>query len=403
MAHEPEKDAYDDPTIKMLDTLPAWFDDGTGTPNHDLLEPIGSELRKIEDDLVSIEDAMLPQTAKTKDQLQGMADLVGLVPTEGESLEHYRARILAEFQVVTSNGTIPDLLWGMSNIFGVKVTSIGPYEENTSGGQASLTVPKGALDKTELTESEVAGLATKLVPAPYFINAFQSGDLEFVTPTTYDNVENGTDSWDNYPGYDGLSTDVPQDFTSSTLPTGWTLGGAATYDDVNDRVELNPKTSNTSGNAQYDSGLGTLRDWRVNGTFYVDGGADEFTINLYADSPGTTANSTAGYQVKYDHFNSAIELKDLYAGTILTSTSVSIADSATSHAFSVSYDSGTVEVWLDGLKYIDYTISAPDYTNSGLSFGGWCGGTAGLHALSDFHLLGGSPKGNGGTFTTIIQ
>lgn len=207
MAHDDDEDGtYNDPTLKMLDTLPPWYANGEGTPNEDLIEPVGSELREIKADLNDIERASMPQNADTIEQLSDIASLVDITPNVGESIGHFRARIIAELQIVTAKGTISDLLTGLAVILDVDVTRIGPYSEYSEGGRASVTVPQGSLDNTDLTDTEIATLGQKILAASYGLDTTVKGSLKFVSVETYNDVTDGSDSWNNYPGYDGLDS-----------------------------------------------------------------------------------------------------------------------------------------------------------------------------------------------------
>lgn len=207
MPHDDEDGEYNDPTLQMLDTLPPWYASGEDTPNEDLYEPIGSELRDVEADLDDIEAATMPQNADSIDQLADIASLVDITPNPGESVSHFRARIIAELQIVTAKGTISDLLTGLSVILDTDVRRIGPYTEYDTGGRASVTVPEESLNNTDLTETEIAELGQKILPASYGLDTTIKGTLRCVSVETYNDIQAGNDSWNNYPGYDGLDAD----------------------------------------------------------------------------------------------------------------------------------------------------------------------------------------------------
>lgn len=197
--------AYNDPTALLLDYMPEWYSKDVGGPNGDLMEAPGRQLKDLSSDLKEIEEATKVQTANTKEQLKNHADIVGLTPRPGEHIEHFRARILAEMMITTSEGTVPDLLEGLSTILKVDVESLRPYEEYNRGGSADVTIPTNATEQTSLTNSEIANLGEKLLKGTARLNIKKKGTLVFMTETEYQNKS--STYWDTYEyGYDGLDS-----------------------------------------------------------------------------------------------------------------------------------------------------------------------------------------------------
>lgn len=207
---------YDDPAIEMLDGLPVWLDDGSGSNNHDVFDPAGQQISPMQLDLHDMKFEMHIQTAQEWGSLEEIGYMVDLEPTEGEHIEHFRARILAEFLVITSSGTIWNLMNGLSIILGIDVSQIADYQEYDTGWDITLRVPTMALDNTRLTAEEVAELGEKLLSPTKDLDILSRGTFYFRTPEYY----NSRSDWTDYEyGWDGL------DANGDPKDTGGTYAG----------------------------------------------------------------------------------------------------------------------------------------------------------------------------------
>jgi hypothetical protein len=134
------------------------------------------------------------------DRLAAIGDIVGLEPKSGERLERYRARLIAEFQLTTNDGTANDIITTTAEILDVDKETIG-YFENDSGPYASIDVRVGgnAIDRSALTQSDLSEILDRMAGAGISINVLVRGTFTYITPTDY----NGS-NFDASLGYDGL-------------------------------------------------------------------------------------------------------------------------------------------------------------------------------------------------------
>lgn len=256
--------SHDDTTEHLVGGLPPYYPSSAESSNYDLLSPIGDELDNNEDDIEEVDRSLTIQTvgrvdynvsngetvtipegetwvfrdvtvngtlvidgeliAKSVDQsngtvtnngtldtgtgyrdeivdrLQALAQPIDLPPEESEAVEHYRARILAEFSLTTSRGTIEDLIVTAAEILDVDESSIG-FSEPSGGenGTAEISLPTAALDQYELDDQDLVSVLDRLIPAGYRLTGFRGGTFTYITPADYD-----VDNHDASLGYDGL-------------------------------------------------------------------------------------------------------------------------------------------------------------------------------------------------------
>lgn len=182
----------------LASRLPPWLPNSKKSNNYRLLAPIESEIESAADDLRSVDNALNVQTAETIEQIERIAKLVDIPPRRDEELEHYRARVMAEFQLLTCEGTVRDVLESTATILGTDVSSLR-YEEQP--GSCQLGVPTAALDKIELSPTEFAAIVDRLVPSSYSVLALTRGSFTYITPEEY---ESSGFVHDPDRGYDGL-------------------------------------------------------------------------------------------------------------------------------------------------------------------------------------------------------
>lgn len=168
--------------------------------NEKVLDPIGQKLDEIDSLISDVDDANTVQDATSIDQLALLAALVSLEPEEGEPLNEYRTRVLIEYQLNTSQGTLTDLVEAAAEILDVDEESIR-WEEPLNVGEIRLGFPSDGLNNVALTPSEFADALTRLAAASYRIDPFTLGTFTYITPTDYSN-----DAHDPDLGYDGLDT-----------------------------------------------------------------------------------------------------------------------------------------------------------------------------------------------------
>jgi hypothetical protein len=133
-------------------------------------------------------------------RLEKLGAMVQVYPYDGESISHYRARIIAEFSLMTAEGTFEDLLTLAVEILDVSPESLF-INDRLAPGEAEIQVPAQGLQNTELGESELADVLERVLPASYSLSALQRGTFTYITPSQYD-----LNDHDASKGYDGLDT-----------------------------------------------------------------------------------------------------------------------------------------------------------------------------------------------------
>lgn len=133
-------------------------------------------------------------------RLEKLGTMVQIYPYNGETIAHYRARIIAEFALMTAEGTFEDLL-----TLAVEVLEVSPgslfINDRLAPGAAEIQVPAQGLQNTELSETELADVLERVMPASYTLSALQRGTFTYITPSEYDLNNHDADL-----GYDGLDT-----------------------------------------------------------------------------------------------------------------------------------------------------------------------------------------------------
>jgi len=182
--------------------LPTFMPKDPNSGNYRLLKTVAGVLDIIRDDIEAVDFAMNVQTAQSMGELDKLGELVDLHPYENETVEHFRARLIAEYQLVTGEGTIRDLLQGAAAILDVDSRNLD-YAEPTLGtnehGTMSMTFPVKTLDASELTDSELANILDQLVPAGYRLDALKKGTFTYISESDYQAA-----NFDPDLGYDGL-------------------------------------------------------------------------------------------------------------------------------------------------------------------------------------------------------
>lgn len=192
--------ADEDLTRDLVGGLPGYYPSSERSSNYDLLEPIGERLCNHEAIIDVIDDASGVQTARDMEELEALGELIQTYPREGESLEHYRARLIAEYALSSGTGTIRSLLETAAGILDVQPSSI-TFSEPAGGenGTAQLGLPAQAIDDTDLTENDLIDILDRLIAAGYRLTAQIIGTLVYISPADY-----AADNHDPAKGYDGL-------------------------------------------------------------------------------------------------------------------------------------------------------------------------------------------------------
>jgi hypothetical protein len=183
----------------ILRRLPGWMPTDESTGNFKLLDTVGHAIDRLDADIESVDNATTPQEAETVAQLEELAKMVQLPSKQNEGKEKYRTRVLVEFQHVTNEGSIDELVSNVATLLDVRIQKIDFRKDGH--GSITLAVPGSALDSLEITNSEFVNIAESLIAAGFNLSAIRRGTFTYITPTEY---QNG--NWDSSKGYDGLDT-----------------------------------------------------------------------------------------------------------------------------------------------------------------------------------------------------
>jgi hypothetical protein len=184
----------------IMSNLPSYYPNSPGTGNYQLILPIAKYIDSTDDDIQTVKDAIDVKEVDDIETLARLGKLVNTVPRENEGLEHYRARVMAEYALSTCEATIEDVLVNAANILNVSPESI-TYNEPVQGeyGTVELSFPQRAISDSALTDTELSTILDRLLPASYRIDTFIPGSFEYITPTDYN-----SNNHDSTKGYDGL-------------------------------------------------------------------------------------------------------------------------------------------------------------------------------------------------------
>lgn len=170
----------------LASQLPAWYPKDDGSGNWKLLATIGSEIGTLNTDAKLVDQALTVQDANTIDQIERIAKLVDLPPNRDETLEHYRARVLARFQALTSEATISDALNSVATILNADVENLTYTEEHTTEpGVCQIGVPGSRLDSFQLAGAEFAEIVDDLIAGGYRVDVLQRGTFTYLSESDY--------------------------------------------------------------------------------------------------------------------------------------------------------------------------------------------------------------------------
>lgn len=184
----------------LVRRLPEWMPKNPGQGNFKFLDVIGHEFDRLEDGIRDANNAATVQHAESVPQLERLGKLVDLPPTENEEREHYRSRLIAEFQSITSEGSISDILSNTATILDISPKKIR-YSEPAENGVIKLDIPGDALEKISLDASDFVEVLGRTTAAGYRVEAAATGTFTFISAAAYEAGESDPDL-----GYDGLDT-----------------------------------------------------------------------------------------------------------------------------------------------------------------------------------------------------
>lgn len=172
----------------LIDKLPPWMPKDESTGNFKLLDVVGRAVDRLDGDIEDLDNATTVQHAETVAQIERLARLMNLPPKDGESKEKYRARTIAEFQTLTSEGTARDIINNSATILNTEPTKIG-YTKLNENGVVNLGVPADALNASALTGDDFKTIITKQAAAGFRIEATLRGTFTYITESAYNSNE----------------------------------------------------------------------------------------------------------------------------------------------------------------------------------------------------------------------
>lgn len=184
----------------LVDSLPVWMPDDRDTNNFKLMGITGRMVDRLESDIAALDKSTTVQDAATKDQIEALAELVDTHPREGEPIERYRARVIAQFQTNTTEGSIEDLITNSATILGIDRSEI-EYSEQTTHGVVVINIPSGSLNEIDLTESQFLDIINEHVAAGFRVESTIRGSFTYISPSDYSDGNHDPDR-----GYDGLDS-----------------------------------------------------------------------------------------------------------------------------------------------------------------------------------------------------
>lgn len=187
--------------IYFVESLPRIFPKDVSTFNYRIYGSPAEQVNYTVTDTNEVQKQSRVTKADRIDTLKELSKFVGVVKREGESIEVLRKRTLANFQNVTSEGTIADILESASFILEVSKDKI-EYVENPTPGVVQLNIPSQAIKNSPLSQTEIISILGQNIAAGYKLQIKNSGTFFYVTPTDYDGG-----NYDPSEGYAGLDID----------------------------------------------------------------------------------------------------------------------------------------------------------------------------------------------------
>lgn len=185
-------------TEDLVRALPNWMPKDPNSGNFSLLVPAGRALERTETDIETIEQETTLQYASETGSVELISGPVSVLPKTDEPVEKYRIRSFTEFQSLTNESSIDNILRRIASVLGVTVQDL-TYEEQAAF--STIYAPSQAINNLAVSGNEFSEIVNQLSVAGYTITTQVVGTLDFITPETY---QNGT--YDSELGYDGLDT-----------------------------------------------------------------------------------------------------------------------------------------------------------------------------------------------------
>jgi hypothetical protein len=205
---------------ELVDSLPSYYGNDRDGGNWKLLDAVGRQVVDLDGDISEIDGETTVQEALSINSLEELAGMVQLDRYSGESRDHYRARIIAEYQLNTSEGTVGDAFNSMATILGCEVEELWFQDWRLLYGEVqsrkvAFLIPYDDVQNIDLDGAEISKIVQRLAPVGTTVETQYDGTLRYVSESEY---QNG--NWNGYDyGYDTL------DAEGNPTGNGGTYGG----------------------------------------------------------------------------------------------------------------------------------------------------------------------------------
>jgi len=195
-------------TEDLVRALPNWMPKDPKSGNFSLLIPAGQRIERAEADIETIKNETILQYASKIGSIKLISESVGAPQSKNDSVEKYRLKTISEFQSITNESTIDNILQRISSLLNVNIENLEYEEQN---GFSIIYIPSLALENLTISVNEFSTIVNSLSVAGYSIDIQITGTLDFVTPEQYQSGE-----YDSEFGYDSLDTDGEPGGTGGT-------------------------------------------------------------------------------------------------------------------------------------------------------------------------------------------
>lgn len=152
----------------------------------ELLDVAAAGLAELDSDIENVSDALFIPSANSKDALENHGELVGAYKDSSESLEAYRARVLANFRQLVIAGSPEDIINFVAELLDIErsVITIANIDDTA---RFRIDIPGQALSDSPNSKGQITELIQKVTAASYGIDVRQRGTLEYITESEYNN------------------------------------------------------------------------------------------------------------------------------------------------------------------------------------------------------------------------
>jgi hypothetical protein len=169
---------------RLLAKLPEYYDASNDSTNEAVMRSVAVGVMNADALIREVEQAAHVQTASDIETLRELGSLIDVPPRETEEVEAYRARLIAEFQVVTSEATTNELIRNAADILSVSPRQID-VDENVIDGVVTLGLPRAAVESLDMTISEFVSALSRQVAAGIELVSISLGTAIYYSEDDY--------------------------------------------------------------------------------------------------------------------------------------------------------------------------------------------------------------------------